>query len=162
MIIMTDFKFLKPLLFVGYFICSLSFFAQGQGPSEDKHLTIESTGSLEFGKFSRQIGGVITIEPSGTASSTGDIFLVNSVRSSVSFNVSTTRGNTTLVTVTASPTALTGPAGSLELSVIFDKNSFIVDKWNPATLQMGGNLSIGPEDLPGYYTGTVSVIFSYQ
>ena len=91
-----------------------------------------------------------------------DIFLVNSARSRVNFNVSTTRGNNTIVTVTAPPTALTGPSGSLELSVIFDKNSFIIDKWNPATIQMGGILSIGQEDLPGYYTGTVSVTFVYQ
>ena len=62
---MTDFNFLKTLLFLGWFFCSLTLFAQ---PPEDKHLTIESTGSLEFGKFSRQLGGTITIDPSGLAS----------------------------------------------------------------------------------------------
>ncbi len=156
--IKTEFKFLRLLLFFGLSLCSLSIFAQGKGQT----LTVTSTGSLEFGRFSRQNGGTITIDPYGTVIKTGDIFLVNSPRSNVSFVISTNRANNNMVTVTASPTTLTGPGGSLELSVIFDKNPFPIDKNNPVTVNMGGTLTVGPEDLPGYYTGTVNVIFAYQ
>jgi hypothetical protein len=158
MMIKTEFKLLRLLLFFGLSLCSISIFAQVPA----RTLTVTSTGSLEFGRFSRQNGGTITIDPYGTVSKTGDVFLVNSLRSNVRFDVSTNRGNNNMVTVTANPTPLTGPAGSLELSVFFDKNPFPIDKNNPATVNMGGTLTVGPEDLPGYYTGTVSVIFAYQ
>ncbi len=161
MMIKTKFKFLRLLLFFGLSLCSLSIFAQRSPVDNPQTLTVTSTGSLEFGRFSRQNGGNITIDPYGTVNRTGDIFLVNSLRSNVRFDISTNRGNNNIVTVTAYPTPLTGP-GSLELSVIFDKNSFTVDKNNPATVNMGGTLTVGPEDLPGNYTGTVSVIFAYQ
>lgn len=168
MMIKTEFIFLRLLIFFGLSLCSLSILAQvngnGNGPPVDntQTLTVTSTGSLEFGRFSRQNGGNITIDPYGTVNKTGDIFLVSSLRSNVRFDISTNRGNTNMVTVTASPTPLTGPGGSLELSVIFDKNPFIIDKDNPATVNMGGTITIGPEDSPGIYSGTVSVIFAYQ
>lgn len=159
----TNLKFLKPLLILGCFCCSLSVYAQGGPPAVNgQTLTVTSTGSLGFGKFSRQNGGTITIDPFGTVSATGDIFLLNSLRSKVTFDLSTNRANTNMVTVTASPTPLTSLNGSLDLLVIFDKNSFFIDKNNPATVNMGGTLTVGPEDLPGYYTGTVTVTFAYQ
>lgn len=156
-------KFLRPLLFLGCFCISLPMFAQqgGPPPNNGQTLNVTSTGSLTFGRFSRQNGGTITIDPLETVSATGDIFLVNSPRSIVIFDISTNRANSNMVNVTASPTPLTGP-GSLDLSVIFDKVSFVIDKNNPATVNMGGTITIGPEDLPGYYTGTVTVTFAYQ
>lgn len=159
MMIKTEFKILRLLLYFGLSLCSLTIFAQGNGNGNT--LTVTSKGSLEFGRFSRINGGNITIDPNGAVNKTGDIFLVNSFRSNVSFDISTNRGNDNLVTVNAFPTPLMG-VGSLELSVVFDKNSFTIDKNNPETINMGGTITIGPEDLPGIYSGTVSVIFAYQ
>lgn len=170
--IKTKLKLLRLLLFVGVYLCSLSILAQGNNGNGNgnskispvdnlKNLTVTSTGSLEFGRFSRQNGGTITIDPFNNVNKTGDIFLVNSLRSNVRFDISTNRGNDNFVTVTAFPTPLIGP-GSLELSVVFDKTSFTVNKNNPAIINMGGTITIGPEDLPGFYTGSVSVIFAYE
>lgn len=166
-------KYSRHLLFLGLFLCSLSIFGQvkikdtnignGNGKPIDnsQNFTVTSTGSLEFGRFTRQNGGTITIDTFNNVSKTGDIIFLNSLRSNVRFDISTKKGNDNLVTVTAFPTPLIG-SGTLELSVILDKSSFIVDKNNPATVNMGGTITIGPEDLPGTYSGTVSVIFAYQ
>lgn len=159
----ANLKFLRPLLVLGCFCFSLSGFAQSGPPAGNgQTLTVTSSGALDFGRFSRQNGGTITIDPFGTVSKTGDIFLVNSFRSKVTFDVSTNRGNSNMVTVMASPTPLTSLDGSLDLSVLFDKESFVIDKNNPSTVNMGGTITVGPEDLPGYYTGTVTVTFAYQ
>ena len=61
----------------------------------------------------------------------------------------------------ANPITLDGPGGSLDLTVNFDQNSFIVGK-NGAVVYMGGTLTIDSLDSSGYYAGTVSVIFAYQ
>jgi hypothetical protein len=126
-------------------------------------LEVTSYGTLNFGKFSRINGGRITISPVGSISTTGDIFLVNSTPSPsvASFDISTNSGATKMVNVTSSNTVLTG-AGSLELSVEFDQSTFSIDKNNPVTVLMGGTLTVGPEDLPGNYSGTVNVTFDYQ
>lgn len=165
--ITTVFKFKRLLSFYGLLLFSISVFAQGNGngnisPTDTpQNLTVTSTGSLQFGRFSRQSGGSISISPNGNVVESGDIFLLNSMRSSVRFDISTNRGNDNLVTVSVIPSPLVGP-GTLELSVILDKNTFIIDKNNPAIVNMGGTITIGAEDLPGTYSGTVTVIFDYQ
>ena len=70
--IKTEFKFLRLLLFFGLSLCSLSIFAQ------DNNLTVTSTGSLGFGKFSRQGGGTITIDATAfnTRTSSGGFFFL--------------------------------------------------------------------------------------
>lgn len=164
----TEFKFLRFLLFFGLSLCSVAIFAQnngiGIGPDKDnpQTLTVISTGSLEFGKFSRQNGGSITIDPNSNVSKTGDIFLLSSLRSNVRFDISTNRGNSNVVNVMAAPITLTGAGGSLPLTMIFDNDTFILDKDRPATIYMGGTLSVDSQDSAGFYTGTVNVIFAYQ
>lgn len=158
----TKNRFLRHVLFLGLLCFSINLYSQGGPPGVGTQtLTVVSAGTLNFGTFSRLNGGTITMDPNGTVSKTGDIFLLNSPRSVVSFNISTNLGTSRIVTVTAPPSVLTGP-GSLELSMIFDRNSFTIDKNNPAIIQMGGTLTVGPEDLPGNYTGSVSVTFAYQ
>ena len=165
MIIKIIFQFIRLLSFFGLFLISISVLGQGNGngsPIDNSQtLTVSSTGSLQFGRFSRLNGGNITISPNGNVVESGDIFLMNSLRSSVRFDITTNRGNSNLVNVTVFTTPLTGP-GTLELSVILDQTSFIIDKNNPAIVNMGGTITIGSDDLPGIYTGSVSVIFVYE
>lgn len=169
---MKDIVVNKIFLYLGFFIFSIPLFSQGnkppvvgQPPVLGSTLTVVPSGSLLFGKFSKVTGGTIEIDPNGLVTPSGDIFLVNSIRSAVTFEVSTNRSNSNIVVVTANPTPLTPPLGtigSLDLSVYFDKTSVVIDKNNPATVRMGGILTVGPEDTSESYTGSVSVIFSYQ
>lgn len=143
------------IILLGLLFCVSNFYSQ--------QLTVTSNGTLNFGTFTRVNGGTITMDPFGSISTTGDIFVVNSgsSRSVVTFDVSTTLGANKTVVVNAPPTALTGP-GSLELNLNFDRTSFSVSKTNPQTIRMGGTLTVGPEDTPGPYSGTVTVNFVYQ
>lgn len=130
-----------------------------------QRVRISSTGNLNFGSFSVRNGGTITVAPDGSTSTTGDIILVNfrTSPSKATIALYTKANNGILVTVSADPITLTGPGGSLQLSVIFDRNSLILNKDITEYIEMGGTLTVGPEDTRGmYFVADVPITFSYQ
>lgn len=130
-----------------------------------QQVEISSTGNLNFGSFSRINGGTITITPDDLITTTGDIILVNfrTFPSTATIALSTKANKGILITVSADPITLAGPGGSLQLSVIFDRNSLILNKDITEYIKMGGTLTVGPEDTRGiYFVADVPITFSYQ
>jgi len=167
MIIRTEFKILRLLFFFSICLISHSSFAQKNNPNS---LNVTSTGSLEFGRFVIQNGGIgtITIDRygNGTVNETGSIIMLNRPRPIVQFNISTKKGgDNRMVNVMANPIILantSGSSGSLELSLNFSQSVFSVNKDIDTIVYMGGVLRVDSGDLSGFYSGTVNVIFAYQ
>lgn len=150
------------LLIITFLFCLLI----SENLSAQPQVSVSSTGNLNFGSFSARNGGTIEIAPDGSPSTTGDIILLNfrTVRSTATIALSTKANKGILVTVSANPITLTGPGGSsLQLSVIFDRNSLILNKDITEYIQMGGTLTVGPGVTKGnYFVADVPVTFSYQ
>lgn len=154
--LLKSLAFTKILILGSFFLLVPNLYAQ--------QMSVTIVGSLNFGTFAKLNGGTITIAPDGSTSTTGDIMLVSSglPQSTVRFDLTTNFAADKLVAVTSVATPLTGPGGSLELAVSLDQTLFNLNKTTPQSVQMGGTLTIGPEDLSGVYTGSVTVTFSYQ
>lgn len=135
-------------------------------------LVISKTADMSFGRFAAAAGGTIVLAPSGARSSTGSVVLLNSPltppSSAAVFTVSdNAQGQTRRMLIITLPAAgqhaLSDGTTSMPLSN-FTSNlaSGMTMGGAPHTLQVGATLSVAPNQPPGNYAGTVSIIVEYQ
>lgn len=144
-----------------------------------QQVALSNTRSLDFGRFVAASGGTIMLSPSGLRSRTGGVILLNSPHASqATFSASQTtldagRGRLgAAATATATSAIVSLPAnGATRLSS--GTNSMAVDDFvtsdallsvgsGGATLAVGATLVVAPNQPPGHYSGTFSVIVNHQ
>lgn len=154
-------------LFAG--IAILALLAAGARPALAQQVTLSNARSLDFGRFVAGSGGTIVLSPGGLRSRTGGVILLNSPNAGqAAFNASRSgNGNSSkAVIITAPPdgsTRLSSGASSMAV------NSFVSTPASLASIPAGGmalavgaTLTVAPNQAPGTYSGSFSLIVNYQ
>ncbi len=126
-------------------------------------LTINSTQNLSFGKLAAGSGGTVVVAPNGARSRTGGITLLSSgMGAEAIFSVSVDIPGTYSISLPASA-VLTSGAFSMNVDTF---TSLPVDSGSvstiPSNLQVGATLQVASNQQSGTYSGTFSVILTYN
>jgi len=148
-------------MFAGGAMLALLAFPMCNATAQQVHL--ENIRGLDFGRFVAGSGGTVTLHADGRRTSTGGVILLNSPSTGqAQFN--TAPGTTTIM--------LLPPNGSTRLSSI--AGSMVVNDFasqstarpsspaGSATLSVGATLVVAPNQAPGNYSGSFSLIVNYQ
>jgi hypothetical protein len=142
-----------------------------------QQVALSNTRGLDFGRFVAGSGGTITLGPSGLRSRTGGVILLNSPNASqAAFSASQTtldagRGSlratatatAVIVSVPANgATHLTSAANSMAVGDFVTPDALLTVGNGGATLAVGATLVVAPNQPPGNYSGTFSVIVNHQ
>lgn len=134
-------------------------------------ITINSTSNLVFGKISAvATPGTVTISPNGTRSATTVTGAGTS--SAAAFQVNGEPGTAYTIDTSASTANLTSGSDTMALTLISDftasaatsgtQANGTLDGTGKQTLYVGGTLAVGANQPAGSYTGSVSVLVTYQ
>ena len=156
-------------LFAGSAI--LALLAVGARPAFAQQVTLGNARSLDFGRFVAGSGGTIVLSAAGLRSATGGVILLGSQGAGEAlFNLGTDAGADGGGSVAV--TILLPPNGTVRLSS--GANSMAVDNFTStpaaldtipaggATLAVGATLVVAPNQAPGNYSGSFSLIVNYQ
>jgi len=156
---------MTPLLFLSAFC--LPVLAQ-EPPPRPVIVTFNDAQPLAFGAFSPGAsGGTVTVAPSGTRSSAGDVVLLSMgfIYTPAMFYVRANPG-TVLSVLVSPPVTLTGSSGgtlTLQVAGTLPASPFVTTlPWpQQTTVLIGGTLTAGniASNPPGTYTGNFTVIF---
>lgn len=139
-------------------------------------ITVSKSADLSFGKFAPGVGGSVTISNSGVRSSSGIIpSTIGSTLTAARFTVSGDPAATYSISQTVSP-ALTNTTGvgaeTMALATSSDLIGANVTSGNVSTgllsgggtqtIFVGGTLTVGANQVPGVYAGTVDVTVEYN
>lgn len=148
-----------------------------------QQIVLSNTRGLDFGRFVAGSGGTIVLSPSGLRSRTGGVILLNSPNASqAAFSASQTtfdaaRGSpgaaaaTTATTATTAvivsmpangATHLTSGANSMAVGDFVTPDPLLAVGRGGASLSVGATLVVAPNQPPGNYSGTFSVIVNHQ
>jgi hypothetical protein len=144
-----------------------------------QQVALSNTRGLDFGRFVAGSGGTIVLSPSGLRSRTGGVILLNSPHASqAAFSASQTtldpgRGSlratasatATAVVVSVPPngaTQLSSGANSMAVGDFVTPDALLSVGSGGATLAVGATLVVAPNQPPGNYSGTFSVIVNHQ
>jgi hypothetical protein len=148
-----------------------------------QQVALSNTRSLDFGRFVAGSGGTITLSPSGLRSRTGGVVLLNSPNASqAAFSASQTtldagRGGLRATASTASTAAttavivsmpangatyLTSGANSMAVGDFVTPDVLLAVGSSGTSLAVGATLVVAPNQPPGNYSGTFSVIVNHQ
>ncbi|NTW82916.1 MAG: DUF4402 domain-containing protein [Chlorobiaceae bacterium] len=130
-------------------------------------ISITDVGDLAFGTISPgSNNGTVTVTPSNRVSSSGDLSLVSSNRSSAKLEI---KGQSNMAFTVIMPTSATiSIAGNPDATPMtidsFTSNisSGTIQNDGSSSLNVGGTLHVPSNQAPGTYTGTFSVTVSYQ
>lgn len=136
-------------------------------PLHAQQISLTPTRNLDFGRFVAGAGGTVAVDVSGARSKSGAVILLYSPNAGqAQFSLSGKGGNGKGVSISLpadGSTLLT--SGSATMAV----NAFIASPSSlnsmPAggtTLSVGATLSVAPNQAPGTYSGSFSVIVNYQ
>ena len=151
---------------IAFVVIPASLFAQELPP---RPMLLTTFQNLSFGAFiNGNGGGTVTINPEGSRTSSGDIYLVNMGESfyPAIFEVEALPGNIIHVNLPVYAT-LSGPAGKSPLSVEINSSlpvSPFVNTTNPpyrTQVRVGGTLTVGNSSSSpsGNYIGSFSITF---
>lgn len=141
--------------------------ASGAGAQQ---VMIANTRGLDFGRFVAGSGGAVAISPTGVRSRTGAVVLLNSPGvSQASFTVSKSSnggGNKAVIISLPGNGQIRLSSGSNSMAV----NSFVSSPSNGMSsvsvsgtpLAVGATLTVAPNQAPGAYSGSFSVIVNFQ
>jgi hypothetical protein len=142
-----------------------------------QQVVLSTTRSLDFGRFVAGSGGTIILSPSGLRSRTGGVVLLNSPNAGqAAFNASrstldpgrTTPGATTSATAviisvpTNGATHLSSGANSMAVGDFVTPDAQLAVGNGGATLAVGATLVVAPNQPPGNYSGSFSIIVNHQ
>ncbi|MBN1386839.1 MAG: DUF4402 domain-containing protein [Bacteroidales bacterium] len=159
-------RIIKPLIILLLTIISAISFAQEDPP---RPIEVTVTGQqLTFGAFTHGAsGGTVTVEPTGSRSSTGDVILLGLGYPYYPTLYEIIGNPGTVISILNGPDAILpgSNGGSITLTIGSSDpaSPFVLTAVypNPNTLYIGGTVTIGNSaaNPPGFYSGTYDVTF---
>ena len=147
-------------------------------PASAQQVVLSTTRSLDFGRFVAGSGGTIILSPSGLRSRTGGVVLLNSPNAGqAAFNASrsmlapgrsapgatATSATAVIVSVPANgATHLSSGANSMAVGDFVTPDAQLAVGNGGATLAVGATLVVAPNQPPGIYSGSFSIIVNHQ
>ena len=151
---------------------ALLAFALGCAPyaAAAQQVVLSTTRSLDFGRFVAGSGGTIVLSPSGLRSRTGGVVLLNSPNAGqAAFSASrstldsATFATAVIISVPANgATRLSSGANSMAVGDFVTPDAQLVVGNGGAALAVGATLVVAPNQAPGNYSGSFSIIVNHQ
>lgn len=129
-----------------------------------KNLTVRQLSAIEFGAFSVEGPGTITVAPSGARIAGGRAALVYSgVTGAAEFEVTGEPGEQIFVMLPVSVNLSRGNGGSAEISnlTMFPTDPVMLDGRGVARIKVGGTLRVGAQMASGSYSGMFDLDVRY-
>ena len=175
-------RFSRVLFLEGMFLVLVipGVMAQPNLPSRSDEISVDAGIDLAFGDISLSDAsgsGTVTVDPSGSRSSTGSVVLMEmgGTYSSGTFSLDILAGHT--LNITISPTSLSNGSYSMEMVLTGAQvesttitasggvvsGSFVSSTTNP-TLYVGATLTVGPmsSNPAGTYNGTIEITVNQE
>jgi hypothetical protein len=143
-----------------------------------QQVVLSNTRSLDFGRFVAGSGGTIILSPSGLRSRTGGVILLNSPNAGqAAFSASrsmldpgrsaagapATSATAVIISVPANgATHLSSGANSMAVGDFVTPDALLSVGNGGATLAVGATLVVAPNQPPGNYSGSFSIIVNHQ
>jgi len=143
-----------------------------------QQVVLSNTRGLDFGRFVAGSGGTIILSPSGLRSRTGGVVLLNSPNAGqAAFNASRSTldpgGSAAGATATSATaviisvpingaTQLSSGANSMAVGDFLTPDAQLAVGNGGATLAVGATLVVAPNQPPGNYSGSFSIIVNHQ
>jgi hypothetical protein len=139
-------------------------------PASAQQVLLSNTRSLDFGRFVAGSGGTIILSPSGLRSRTGGVVLLNSPNAGqAAFSASrstldpATSATAVIISVPANgATHLSSGADSMAVGDFVTPDAQLAVGNGGATLAVGATLVVAPNQPPGHYSGSFSIIVNHQ
>ncbi|MDB5745841.1 MAG: hypothetical protein JWP72_689 [Massilia sp.] len=129
-------------------------------------IQIAKSADLAFGSFAAgATGGTVTVTPGGARSKVGDVTLMTGAGAAAQFNVSGQAGLTYSIVLAATPLNREGGGGTMTLTPVSDLTSGLLAGTGAAGIQsffVGGDLTVGANQAPGEYLGSVTATVEYN
>lgn len=130
-------------------------------------LSIGNTRSLSFGSFVAQAGGIVTISPTSARSATGSVVMVPSQSGhSAQFTVQGDADASYTIDLPADSTVvLSGPGTDMALTGFTSEPSGAGGRLGTTgdqVLSVGASLQVGADQTQGDYSGSFTVIVTYN
>lgn len=124
---------------------------------------LDNSRGLDFGRFVAGSGGTVTLHADGRRTSTGGVILLNSPSTGqAEFNTAPGTTTTMLLPPNGS-TRLSSGAGSMAVNDFASRSTARPSSpAGSATLSVGATLVVAPNQAPGNYSGSFSLIVNYQ
>jgi len=140
------------------------------GAAFAQQVVLSNTRSLDFGRFVAGSGGTIILSPSGLRSRTGGVVLLNSPNAGqAAFNASRAAldpGPSAPAVIISVPTNgathLSSGANSMAVGDFVTPDAQLAVGNGGATLAVGATLVVAPNQPPGNYSGSFSIIVNHQ
>ena len=136
--------------------------------SAAQQLAIGNLRALDFGRFVAGSGGAVTISPTGLRSRSGGVVLLNSPGTGQAmFSLGRSGEEEGKAIVISLPpdgsTILSSGSASMAVNAFVHAPANLVSvPVGGTTLSVGATLVVAPDQAPGNYTGTFSLIVNYQ
>jgi hypothetical protein len=134
-----------------------------------QQVVLNNIRSLDFGRFVAGSGGTVVLSPAGLRSRTGGVVLLNSPSiGQAAFNVGRiSRDDENRAVIITLPdngaTRLTSGADSMAVGDFVNTPTALLSiPDGGTTLSVGATLTVAPNQAPGNYSGTFSLIVNYQ
>jgi hypothetical protein len=142
-----------------------------------QQVLLSTTRSLDFGRFVAGSGGTIILSPSGLRSRTGGVVLLNSPNAGqAAFSASrstldpgrsapgaTTSATAVIISVPGNgATHLSSGDNSMAVGDFVTPDALLSVGNGGATLAVGATLVVAPNQPPGNYSGSFSIIVNHQ
>ena len=150
-------------------IAGLALLAIAARDAFAQQVVLTNARGLDFGRFVASSGGTVILSPTGLRSRTGGVVLLNSpTAGQAAFNLgkSSNGGNNKAIIISLpsnGATRLTSGANSMAVGNFVNTPSTLLSIPNGGTtLSVGATLTVTPNQAPGSYSGTFSLIVNFQ
>lgn len=128
-------------------------------------LTVVSTADLRLGQIAANTGGTVTVNADSTVGSSGAL-ISTGTRGPAAFDVVGSPDAMIIVSLPTAAVDLTHTDGVTTMSLggfnTTPNGAFQLDAAGAGSFTVGGTLTVGNAQLPGFYEGTFSVSVEYQ
>lgn len=133
-------------------------------------ITITKSADLAFGKFAAGAGGTVTVSTSGARTVTGGVVQMSSTTTAAKFDVAGDTGATYSISLSG-PAVLTSGSDTMAFSAVSDLTGANATSGTVTagaltagtqSIYVGGVLTVGANQAPGTYTGSVIASVDYN